>query len=308
MILAYYFPEWGNERSGIPFKEITHYGISLIFFFYGVKMDPKKLRSGLGNWKLHLLIQSTTFFIFPLFMLTATYVFGSPGSMLWLGAFYLSALPSTVSASVVMVSIAGGNIPAAIFNASISSIIGIFLTPIWMELFLDDSTMGFDLLEAFWKLSLQVLFPVVLGFLMHRILGPLVQKYSTALKNLDQSIIMMIVFSAFSASFGQGMFEEHSTLFLWELAGMMLLLFLMMALLMFGIGKLLGFDRGDQITVLFCGSKKSLVQGAAMGRILFPDPVVFGVVLLPLMIYHALQLISGSIIAQQLAYKKEHED
>ncbi|MBD8490807.1 bile acid:sodium symporter [Echinicola sp. CAU 1574] len=308
IVLANIFPEWGAPDSIIPFKEITHYGVSLIFFFYGVKMDPVKLRSGLGNWKLHLLIQSTTFLVFPAVVLLMKSVFGTDDSSIWLGAFYLSALPSTVSASVVMVSIAGGNIPAAIFNASISSIVGIFITPIWMELFLEGSEMNFDLLDTFWKLSLQVLFPVVIGFLLHGVLGKWVNKYSTGLKYMDQSIILMIVFSAFSAAVGQGMFEGQSWAFLLTLGGLMLLLFLAMAAMMFGMGKLLGFSREDQITVLFCGSKKSLIQGAAMGKVLFPDPVTFGVILLPLMLYHALQLVSGSMIAQQLAERNKADE
>ncbi|GGZ31433.1 hypothetical protein GCM10007049_25730 [Echinicola pacifica] len=307
ILLANIFPEWGAEDSIIPFKVITHYGVSLIFFFYGVKMDPVKLRSGLGNWKLHLLIQSTTFLVFPVIVLLVQALFGAGDDPIWLGAFYLSALPSTVSASVVMVSIAGGNVPAAIFNASISSIVGIFITPIWMELFLEGSELSFDLLSTFWQLSLQVLFPVVAGFLLHRVLGPFVNKYSTTLKYMDQSIILMIVFSAFSAAVARGMFEGRSWAFLIGLGASMALLFVMMAALMFGMGKLLGFNREDQITVLFCGSKKSLIQGAAMGKVLFPDPVTFGVILLPLMLYHALQLVAGSIIAQQLAARQKIE-
>ncbi|QDH80735.1 bile acid:sodium symporter [Echinicola soli] len=305
IVLANIFPELGAEDSIIPFKEITHYGVSVIFFFYGVKMDPVKLKSGLGNWKLHLLIQSTTFLVFPAVVTLVKCLVGAGDDPMWLGALYLSALPSTVSASVVMVSIAGGNVPAAIFNASISSIVGIFITPIWMEFFLEGSEMTFDLLHTFWQLSLQVLFPVMGGFLLHRVLGPWVSRHSTALKNLDQTIILMIVFSAFSAAVGRGMFEGRSWSFLVGLGGLMLLLFLMMAALMYGMGRLLGFERADQITVLFCGSKKSLIQGAAMGKVLFPDPVTFGVVLLPLMLYHALQLVTGSMIAQQLAQRSK---
>lgn len=309
ILLANLFPSWGGESSPIPFKEITHYGVSFIFFFYGVKMDPVKLKSGLSNWKLHLLIQSTTFLVFPVVILLVKSIFGPEGdSNLWLGALYLSVLPSTVSASVVMVSIAGGNIPAAIFNASISSIVGIFVTPVWMELFLEGSEMSFDLLDAFWKLSKQVLFPVVVGFLLHRFLGKWVQKNNNVLKTFDQIIILMIVFSAFSAAVERGMFDGQKLGFLLTLGGLMLLLFVVMASLMFAIGKALGFNRGDQITVLFCGSKKSLIQGAAMGKVLFPDPVIFGVVLLPLMLYHALQLVLGSMIAQQLAERNKEAE
>jgi solute carrier family 10 (sodium/bile acid cotransporter), member 7 len=140
---------------------LTGAGISFIFFFYGVKLSPQKLKEGLSNWKLHLVVQSTTFLVFPLVVLLFYALFGDEANYLWLGTFYLAALPSTVSSSVVMVSIAGGNLPAAIFNASISSMVGIFITPLWMDLMLPETSVSFDLTDTFIKLSLQVLLPVI---------------------------------------------------------------------------------------------------------------------------------------------------
>ena len=64
--LGYLFPEWGAASSPVPWKPIINVGIALVFFFYGVKLDPNQLRQGLSNWKLHLLIQLTTFLLFPL--------------------------------------------------------------------------------------------------------------------------------------------------------------------------------------------------------------------------------------------------
>ncbi len=298
IVLAYFFPEWGSTESPLPLKVITGAGISIIFFFYGVKLSPKQLMEGLSNWKLHLLVQSTTFLIFPLIILLVYSIWGSEDSYLWLGTFYLAALPSTVSSSVVMVSIAGGNLSAAIFNASISSIVGIFITPLWMDLLLPETAVGFDLGETFLKLSLQVLLPVIIGLFCHRFLIQFVDRHKSALKNFDQFIILLIVFTAFSESFAEKMFEGHSAAALIVLGFLMLLFFLFMMGLMHFLSKAFGFSDPDRITVLFCGSKKSLVQGAVMGRVMFPDPVVFGVILLPLMIYHALQLMVGSAIAQ----------
>ncbi|EPR68692.1 bile acid:sodium symporter family protein [Cyclobacterium qasimii] len=304
ILLAYLFPEWGVSNGSISIDEVTYYGVSLIFLFYGIKISPTTLRIGLSNWKLHLLIQSTTFIIFPLLILILYWFFGSENNLFWLGAFYLAALPSTVSSSVVMVSIAGGNLPAAIFNASISSIIGILITPLWMGLFLSAENANFELLNSIWALVQQILIPVVIGVFLHKWLFKWVQKYSKMLKNFDQLVILLIVFSAFSHSFGGNMFEGQNIL---TLGLLMLLLFCFMATGMYLLGRWLSFERGDRITVLFCGSKKSLVQGAVMGKILFPDPVVFGVVLLPLMLYHTLQLILGSALAERMALSKEEE-
>lgn len=304
IFLAKAFPEWGTESTPIPLKDITGAGISFIFFFYGVKLSPEQLRSGLVNWKLHLVVQSTTFLVFPLVVLALYGIWGVEGDYLWLGTFYLAALPSTVSSSVVMVSIAGGNLPAAIFNASISSMVGIFITPLWMELMITDSAVSFDLSDTFWRLSLQVLFPVIIGLMFHKRLISFVNTHQKTLKNFDQGIILLIVFSAFAESFAENMFEGKSSADLLSLGVLMLAFFLLMVSLMYGISKALGFSREDMITVIFCGSKKSLVQGAVMGRVMFPDPRVFGIFLLPLMVYHTLQLIVGSAIAQKLGDKE----
>lgn len=304
VFFAYFFPHLGEDDGVLPLSEITDIGVFLIFFFYGVKLSPAQLRTGLSNYKLHLLIQGSTFVIFPLLILAVHTLTGAGSSYLWLGVFYLAALPSTVSSSVVMVSIAGGNLPAAIFNASVSSLIGILITPLWMGLFLDVADAGIDLTSTVIKLSSQILLPVILGFLFHRRLGEQVYKNQKKLKNFDQAIILLIVFTAFAESFAKKMFEGNSFAdFVWISLAMAGLFILMMAV-MWGISKWLGFDQADTVTVLFCGSKKSLVQGAVMGKVLFPDPLIFGTVLLPLMIYHSLQLLMGSAIAERFAAKK----
>lgn len=304
ILLAYLFPHWGEARGDLSIDRLTYYGVSLIFFFYGVKISPSTLKLGLSNWKLHLLIQGTTFLVFPLLILLLYGLFGIEGNLFWLGTFYLAALPSTVSSSVVMVSIAGGNLPAAIFNASISSIVGILVTPLWMGVFLSAENADFEIFNTVWALVQQVFIPVVIGFMLHKWLYFWVQTYGKLLKNFDQLVILLIVFSAFSHSFGGNMFEGQNIL---SLGLWMLLLFVFMALGMYLLGRSLSFNRADKITVLFCGSKKSLVQGAVMGKILFPDPTIFGVVLLPLMLYHTLQLILGSALAERLAHQQTSE-
>jgi sodium/bile acid cotransporter 7 len=230
-------------------------------------------------------------------------MFYTPESdLLWVGAFYLAAVPSTVSSSVVMVSIAGGNISAAIFNASVSSLIGIFLTPVWMNLFVTSHSLSAsDLTDVILHLCLQVLLPVAAGIALHGKLGFLTVRFKNQLRHVDQAIILLIVFRAFCDSFLNNMFEGYTIIELLILGGLMLMLFLVMLGIMQVLALRMGFSREDRITVIFCGSKKSLIQGVVMGQILFPDAAAFAIVLLPLMLYHALQLFAGSILAQQMA-------
>nr|WP_276497584.1 bile acid:sodium symporter family protein [Pontibacter litorisediminis] len=306
IVLAYLWPELGVDREPISLSDVANYGVSVIFFFYGLRLSPEKLKVGLSNWKLHMAVQLSTFVLFPLLILPLHAVFkDTPQELLWLGVFYLAALPSTVSSSVVMVSIAGGNIPGAIFNASISSLMGIFITPLWMGLFLTTSTGEFDMGSVMGKLVLQVLMPVVFGVILHRYWGSFAERNKGRLRVFDQVIILLIVFTSFSESFARKMFSGYSVGDILLLGAAMIGLFFLVYGIIIGITKLLGFNRENQITAVFCGSKKSLVHGTVMSKVLFPGGTMVGIILLPIMIYHALQLLASSIIAQAEARRKE---
>jgi sodium/bile acid cotransporter 7 len=297
IFLAYLVPDFGSSASQVPWKILTDLGIALVFFFYGVKLNPEQLKTGLSNWKLHVLIQACTFLFFPIIVIVlmqfAPWIEGDFQK----GISFLSVLPSTVSASVVMVSIAGGNLPAAIFNASISSLIGVLISPIWMGWILEGSSIEMDFWVSFGELSLKVLLPVLLGLFFHQILFSKIEKYLSKLKYLDQTVILMIVFTSFAQSFSQEIFTPYSIFSLLKVGISMLGLFFMIWGLLEGLARIFGFEREDRITALFCGSKKSLVQGVVIGKIIFPDPAIFGLVLLPVMLYHIQQLIVGSILA-----------
>ena len=301
--LAALVPELGSQQSSFPWKPFIQVGIAVLFFLYGLKLDPAQLRAGLSNWKLHLLVQAATFLIFPLVVMGILGLSSGLNPEFALGVSYLSALPSTVSASVVLVALAGGNVAAAIFNASISSLLGVFLTPIWLRLVAGGAAGELDVWSSFGELSLQVLFPVVLGIGLHAWLFPKLQPYFSKLKYIDQSVILIIVFTTFAESFSQQLFSSFSWGSLGLLSGLMGCLLLLALGLLYGLSSLLGFSRGDQITTLFCGSTKSLVHGVAMGKVLFPNAAVLGLVLLPVMVYHLQQLIVGSILARYFEKK-----
>lgn len=303
--LAYLWPTPGVQQGPLSIDALADYGVSLIFFFYGLRLSPDKLRAGLSNWRLHLTIHLTTFVVFPLVVLVLRpFLETADTHLLWLGAFYVAALPSTVSSSVVMVSIAGGNIPAAIFNASISSLIGVFLTPLWMGLLLSSETGNYDLTGVIWKLTLQVIVPVVLGLLFNHRLGWWAERQKKALRFFDQAVILMIVYTSFCESFSRRMFANLTLSDLLTLGNLMLAFFFLIYGFVHLISRLFRFNREDRITALFCGSKKSLVQGSVMANVLFPGNIA-GMVLLPIMMYHALQLIVASILAQNMARKND---
>ncbi|MCC5931363.1 MAG: bile acid:sodium symporter [Cyclobacteriaceae bacterium] len=304
VLIAYLWPEPGLSRSRFSLAWFADIGVSVIFFFYGLRLSLQTLKADLYNWKLHLSIQSTTFIVFPLLLLLVWQFFPSQkSSLLWLGAFYLATLPSTVSSSVVMVSIAGGNISSAIFNASVSSLIGVFITPVWMGLFLTSTTSSYDLLPVITKLIFQVLLPVVAGIMLHNKFGAIALRYRPQLKNFDQLVILLIIYTSFSDSFYKELFSGFGVKTMSILFTSMAFLFFAVYAYMLAISHWMHFSRADRITAVFCGSKKSLVHGTVMSKVLFPGAEMVGVIILPLMIFHALQLIIVSIIAQREARK-----
>lgn len=301
VFLAYLFPQWGSKESPIPLDIIGSLGISLIFFFYGLKLHPDKIKSGLKNWKLHVVVQLATFLLFPIVVLLFRPLASSEHTeMIWLAFLFLAALPSTVSSSVVMVSIANGNIPAAIFNASISGLIGIALTPLWMGMFLQQSTADFDLGVIYIKLLTEILVPVILGLLLQRFFGKYTTKYNKQLTLFDKTIILIIIYKSFSESFEEKVFTSVKLTDLIFIFAADILLFFGVYYLIGFLAQKLKFNREDQITAKFCGTKKSLVHGTVFSKILFPATMPTGVILLPLMLFHAAQIFIISVIASKL--------
>lgn len=306
VLLAYLFPQFGSKSSPIPLDRIGSIGVSLIFFFYGLKLSPEKIKSGLKNWKLHLVVQACTFLLFPIIILCFYPFLDSENDKnIWLAFLFLASLPSTVSSSVVMVSMAKGNIPAAIFNASISGLIGIIVTPLWLGLFLNNTAANYDLGDIYMKLIIEVVAPVILGLLLHRYWGSIAQKYNSYLTVFDKSIILLIIYKSFASSFEENVFSEIAAFdFIFIAIGVLSLFYLVYFITGFLSNKL-AFSTEDKITAQFCGTKKSLVHGTVFAKILFPNPSVMGIILLPIMLFHAFQIFIISFMATHIGNREE---
>jgi len=300
VVLAYWRPGLGSPASPVPWKAVTTVGVALVFFFYGLKLSVAQLRAGLSNWRLHALVQLTTFGLFPALALLARPFFGAEGDLLWQSIFFLCALPSTVSTSVVMVSIAGGNLSAAIFNASVSSLLGIVLTPLLVGAVLHTSTGSGHLSKLATQLLWQVVLPVGAGLLLNGRFGAFAGRQKARLRVFDQATILLIVFTAFCESFAGGVFRGYRPGDLAGLSAGLVGLYLLVFGLVWGLSRALGFSRTDQVVAVFCGSKKSLVYGSVMAGLLFPATAATGLLLLPLLLYHALQIVLASSMAQRL--------
>lgn len=302
LVLAYFFPVFSQlQVATIGLEQVIDTGILLVFFFYGLKLKWKEVFNDLLNWRVHLTIQLITFLLFPIIGLSLYPLlsFDPSYSLIFLGIFYLCSLPSTVSSSVVMVSLAKGNVTSAIFNASLSGLIGIILTPLWMSLFLTKSQ-SIDSSSIVLNLVLQVILPVLVGAFLQPILGKFYERYKNVFSNIDKLTIVLIVYNSFSHTFQDNIFQNFGFQNLVLIAFVVILIFLIVFYLIQILNqKFLKFNREDFITVQFCGTKKSLVHGSVIGSVLFSQDI--GIILIPIMIYHTFQLLFISYKASSYA-------
>jgi len=298
LALATFIPVQG---AGAPWvSRLATAAILLLFFFHGAKLSREAILAGLRHWRLHLIILSVTFVAFPLIAMALSRLL--PGVMpmpLWIGILYLAALPSTVQSSIAFTSMAGGNVPAAIAAASASQVLGVFLTPLLVAAMAGAFGAGMPVSDV-GSIILQILVPFVLGHLARPWIGKWVQRHKGLISITDRSAILISVYSAFSAAVVEGIWSRVPPAMLGILVVICLVILALALLITWGAGRVAGFDREDRITVLFCGTKKSLVQGVPMARVLFAGPDL-GLILLPIMIFHQLQLMACAWIARRYA-------
>ncbi|AGH84997.1 bile acid:sodium symporter [Ralstonia solanacearum] len=309
VLLALLFPSLGASAGPLHLDIVTVLGVSLVFFLHGAALSREKIVEGARNWRLHLFVQSCTFVLFPLIgaaILVACKPF-IPAELL-LGVFYLCALPSTVSSSVAMTAMAKGNVPAAIFNATISGLIGMVATPLLMSFVIQASGAELPVGKALLGVAEQLLLPFVLGQLLRPAIGGFITRYKAIINKVDRAVILLIVFNSFADSTHAGVWSKYP----WETIVAVAIMSGALLFVVLGattwIARRFGFGLADEITAVFCGSKKSLANGVPMAKILFAGNPALGLIVLPIMIYHQLQLIVCSTLARRYADRIAHAE
>ncbi len=287
--------------AAVLFNVITNVAICLLFFLHGAKLPREAVVAGITHWRLHLLVLLGTFAVFPLLgLLLRPLLSPLVTPDLYLGILFLCVLPSTVQSSIALTAVARGNVPAAICSASASNLIGIFLTPILVSLLIVQHANTNASLDAVWHIALQLLLPFVAGQVLQPWIGGFVAKYKSVLRLVDQSVILLVVYTAFSEAVGQGLWQQMPAK---SLAGLLLIDVILLALVI-GIStfasRRFGFNGEDEVTIVMCSSKKSLASGVPMAKVLFSGHAL-GAVVLPLMLFHQLQLMVCAVLAQRYA-------
>lgn len=296
--LATLFPARGEAAEAADCAADA--AIALLFFMHGARLSPQAALAGARNWRLHATVFLSTFVLFPVLGVTAHALF--PGLLtppLWAGLILLTAAPSTVQASIAFTSVAGGNVPAALCSASASNVLGVVLTPLIAGFLL--SGHGADVSpRVMLTVVTQLLVPFAAGQLLRPWIGTFVGGHPRALKIVDYGSILLIVYSAFSHGVVNGLWHQLDAP---QLATLALadsgLLATVMAILTL-VTRYLGFSRPDEITIVFCGSKKSLASGLPIASVLFAGHPV-GLIVLPLMVFHQIQLMVCAALARRYA-------
>ncbi|MFY1021411.1 bile acid:sodium symporter family protein [Ectopseudomonas khazarica] len=294
-----------SGQVATAFEWITNLAIALLFFMHGAKLSRQAIVAGAGHWRLHLLVFSCTFILFPLLGLALRPALEPLlGTELFMGMLYLCALPATVQSAIAFTSLARGNVAAAICSAAASSLLGIFITPLLVAVLMGVHGDNGSTLDAIGKISLQLLLPFILGQIAQRWIGGWVAQNKNWLKYVDQSSILLVVYTAFSAAVIGGLWQQVPLVTLLAVVVACCVLLALALLLTHLLGKWLGFNLEDRITILFCGSKKSLATGVPMAQVLFAGGAI-GVLILPLMLFHQIQLMVCAVLAQRYAQRKD---
>ncbi|MFJ9339813.1 bile acid:sodium symporter family protein [Streptomyces sp. NPDC101733] len=279
--------------------------VALLFFLYGARLSTREALDGLRHWRLHLTVLACTFVLFPLLGLAARGLVPTLLTpSLYNGLLFLCLVPSTIQSSIAFTSIARGNVPAAICAGSFSSLAGIFLTPLLAAGLLGGHAGGFST-DSLVKICLQLLLPFLLGQSLRRWVGGFLVRNKKVLGHVDRGSILLVVYAAFSAGMAAGVWHQVGPARLGVLMVVeAVLLAVMLLVTWYGAGRL-GFDRGDRIAIQFAGSKKSLAAGLPMASVLFGPQASLAV--LPLMLFHQMQLMVCAVLARRRARDAEPE-
>lgn len=300
--LALLAPEIGRSDGPLQLGSVTGFGIALVFLLHGANLAPDKLFAGMRNWRLHVFVQTCTFVLFPLIGLAlALLLDGRIAPALLTGVFFLCVLPSTISSSVAFTAMAGGNVGAAVFNATLSNFIGILVTPLLVSQWLNASGASLPVGQAILGVSLQLLLPFVVGQFLRPHLHSWLVRHKGAVSRVDRGVIVLIVYSSFCDSAAAGLWSGEGWIVVLQALGLSVAILAGVLSLTRFAARRFGFSVDDEIVAVFCGSKKSVASGIPMARLLFGSRPELGMIVLPAMIYHQVQLIVCASLARRYA-------
>ncbi len=301
--LAWIYPDAAASGGWLRPEVTTKAAVFVIFILQGLSLPMDEIKRGLLQYRTHLFIESFIFLFIPALVWFCMLLTGGIFPFdLRMGFLFLAIVPTTISSSVVFTTQAGGSTMVALFNASASNVLGIFLVPLWVSWQVGQSValppVGNLILKIIWM----VLVPLILGQALRRWMQELADRNRKKMSNFSMCLILYIVFSTFSNSVKSdswkslGM-DEISIAF----AAVLALLLMIMACGALCL-RIANFKREDGIAFFFSATQKALSTGIPMAHALFNTTRLdLALILVPLMFYHPLQLLVGSFIVGKFA-------
>ncbi len=302
--LATFFPARGELVAVTDL--IGRCCIILLFFLHGANLSRKAVIGGIRDWRLHLIVFSSTYALFPIIGVALHPINDRLiDHSLYVGLLFLCCLPSTVQSSIAFTSIARGNVPAAVCSASLSNLLGVFLTPLLTGILLSRTSV--ITFQSWGSIFGSILLPFIIGQMFQGRLGPILAKRKPILGIVDRASVLIMVYAAFGRAVRNGVWNaispEHLIILVAICIGVLLTVMVVMRL----VARFFDLSSSDEAMTVFCGSQKSLITGIPMASILFPAASV-GAVVLPLMIFHQLQLIVCAFVSRGYRHAAEQRD
>lgn len=311
VVLAALFPKGGAGPGYLYPDFLSKAGVCLIFFCQGLSLQPREIRKGALQWRLHAWIQGFIFILAPLLALALLLLFGKKSDpAIQAGFLFLGLLPTTITSAVAFVISSNGNVPGAIFNTSLSNVAGVFLTPL-----LASKALGAVGAEAppagplLLKIGTLLILPLIAGQISRPWLAEFGSRHQSKIKKLTTGIVFFILYTAFSESF---LNRTWSILAPVDLVKVVLLtlayLMIQSGIIWWVTGKKFAvMTQEDRSAAFFCGSQKTLAAGAPMAAFIFSSQsstdLSLSLFLLPLVIYHPCQLVLAAMMVPLLTRK-----
>lgn len=306
IVLALIAPQLGTSDGPLQMGLVTDIGIGLIFFLHGAAVSSEALRTAAGHWRLHGFIQATTFLLFPAVGLIVYFSLASLLSLeLRLGFFFLCVISSTISSSVAMTAMARGNVPAAVFNATFSGLLGMVLTPLLMGLIAAANSVESSVVSQIGGIFAQLLLPFAAGQILRPLLKGFLDRFKSLVGKTDRLVILMIVYTAFCNATEDGLWTRFGIATFGQIIVLVTGLLALTLVAAKVACRAMGFTPEDEAAAIFCGCTKSLANGAPIAKVIFGASPALPLILLPLLFYHQLQLIVFTILARHYAARQE---
>ncbi|GAB4246566.1 MAG: bile acid:sodium symporter [Candidatus Methylacidiphilales bacterium] len=303
--LAWAAPEWGLPDGPLQARWLSKVGVVVIFVLQGLSLPTESLRLGLMNWRLHLFCLTGIFLAFPAMVLPVVWL-----ARPWLtpeveiGLIFLAFLPTTISTAVVFTGQAGGDVAGALFNVTLANVLGVLITPtILAGMLAAESGIAVPLAPLLGQIALLILLPFAIGQMFHRPARDWVNRHKPWLAQGTNVIILFIVYTAMCELFAakqSGEMDGAPFGAVLVLCGLFLLISRGLAA---AVLRKLAWTESTKLAAFFCATEKTLAAGVPMATLVFAAagsaaPAAPALVLLPILIYHPLQLAADSVFSQ----------